>query len=315
MEKIVIHIGYHKSASTFLQRLFPQWPVNYAFVAGPDRQILDMIQGRGQFEPAVVRAWLAETVGQSRHAVTVLSHEELSGHPHGYSLVSPAKVAANLKELFPSARILIVVRNQLDYVLSLYAFRVAIKGMESRSFARFVKDEAGLGLLNHLQFDRLVEIYQSLFGAENVLVVPMERLRRDPQAFFAPIMNLLEVDAAPPAEQSSVNESTRNLALLQMLRPINKAFSILLSWLRAIFRTRAAHLPDRFRFWFYGLRAKFSRRMTLWFPGGQKLAWPQSPEFDSIAAQWAESNLRLEKQTDLDLAALGYPLPGSPTRT
>src|SRR5690606_29127740 len=67
----------------------------------------------------------------------LISHERLSGHSHGYGVVDAHRVLANLKAVFPDARIIAVVRNQLDFLLSLYCFRVAVRGEEHRSFQDF----------------------------------------------------------------------------------------------------------------------------------------------------------------------------------
>src|SRR3990172_1915635 len=111
METTVIHIGYHKSASTFLQQqVFPLLPVNYLFFAGENREYLNRIESDTTLNPEQIRSWVANEIARkyptSKHEVTVLSHEELSGHPHGYKSISPFTTAKNLKRTFPDAKIL-----------------------------------------------------------------------------------------------------------------------------------------------------------------------------------------------------------------
>ena len=307
MTKVVLHIGYHKSASTFLQKAFETWPVNYVPFVGPDRQMLNMVQGLGVFDVAGFNAWLKLNHPGSSNRVTVLSHEELSGHPHGYASVRASEVATNLKELFPKAKILIVVRNQLDYVRSLYTFRVAIKGSEFRSFRRFIKEEVDRGLLEHLQYSKLVERYQQLFGKDNVVVLPMEWLRSAPDDFFRPIYKLLELEEAPQVSRETVNESIRSRTLLTLLRSFNWVFCFFLKMLRKIFKN--SRIPDKFRFSYYSIRSQVARWLNRKFASAAKLDWPTLDEFESFKEVWAASNALLEQQTQLDLGHLKYLLP------
>ena len=129
MDKVIIHIGYHKSASTFLQEeVFARLPVNYLFFEGLDRQVLHIVESEKEPDHEAVYSWinreLAKRYPDNNKEITVLSHEELSGHPHGYNKFSSFTTANNLRTLFPMARILIIVRNQFDYIASLYGFRI-----------------------------------------------------------------------------------------------------------------------------------------------------------------------------------------------
>lgn len=88
MSHTLIHVGLHKSASTFLQQnVFPRMDADYVFLAAHRRRLLNEIEGLpGYFSPA----WLREQVCGylAHHHVAyvpgernlILSHEELSGH-------------------------------------------------------------------------------------------------------------------------------------------------------------------------------------------------------------------------------------------
>jgi sulfotransferase family protein len=198
MKNVIIHIGFHKSASTFRQSdVFPQLPVRYVFLAGPSRQMLDMAESEKEFDANALREWIvqetAEEHKKSGDEPTIISHEELSGHPHGYDIVDPITTARNLKEAFPEAKILIIIRNQFDYLTSIYTFRVAIKGAEYRSFDRFLTEEGKKGLFAHLEYHQLVKHHIELFGREQVLVLPMEYLRARPEEFFHDLTGFIGV--------------------------------------------------------------------------------------------------------------------------
>lgn len=142
MKNLIIHIGYHKTASTFLQdEIFPVLPVNYICLAGRKRKILDMVESKENFNAGILREWAMSEVVKNNKVVqdtTIMSQEELSGHPSGYKSIDPFLIAGNLKDAFPNAKIFIVIRNQFNYIKSIYAYRVAVKGADYRSFNRFI---------------------------------------------------------------------------------------------------------------------------------------------------------------------------------
>ena len=56
LENVVVHIGFHKSASTFLQKnVFPKLSVNYLFFSGKNnnREILDYAESTSGFDAGV----------------------------------------------------------------------------------------------------------------------------------------------------------------------------------------------------------------------------------------------------------------------
>src|SRR5678815_570431 len=108
----VIHIGYHRTGSTFLQELvFPVLAVNQAIK--PDLyHLFD-----DEFDPRA----LADRIAASCPPLdalrpTVISHEMLSGSPEGGSVERRFRTARRLHQTYPGAKILVVVRNQIDYV-------------------------------------------------------------------------------------------------------------------------------------------------------------------------------------------------------
>ena len=181
MNGTVIHIGYHKSASTLLQKeVFPRLAVPYVFLADSQRMMLET-ESTEAFDPAAFQKAMHEAAASDGSDGLLISHEALTGHPHGRHKSEPEVVAQNLKAAFPEARILVVVRNPMEYLTSIYTYRVAIKGVEYRSFDRFLDEDGARGLFEHLEYHKLVSRYMELFGRDRVLVVPMEYLHGKPR--------------------------------------------------------------------------------------------------------------------------------------
>ena len=86
-----------------------------------------------------------------------------------------------MKTIAPHGKVLIVTREPISWVRSYYNF--SLKTGSIMSLAEFVEQE-GERLLNISDISYIYNIYAELFGAENVLIMPMERLKEDNDGFF-----------------------------------------------------------------------------------------------------------------------------------
>src|SRR5690606_37240722 len=181
-QRLLLHVGYHKTATTWMQRLLFTPAHGYHQLARHD-QIFEMVAGPHglRFDPGPMRRLVAEAgAGLPAGGVPVLSSELLCGNPFFGGRESEA-YAERLKAIAPEARILISSRAQLQALPSIYMQYLSRGGtMSCRQFfeARpwrgyFTFDPA------HFEYDRLVGRYQDLFGAENVYVLTQESLRAD----------------------------------------------------------------------------------------------------------------------------------------
>lgn len=315
MESTIIHIGYHKSASTYLQqKIFPQLPVNFLFFAGENRKYLNMIESKKGLDVEAIRAWVADEIslkyGNKRYPVTVLSHEELSGHPHGYGTISGFTTAKNIKQTFPEAKILILIRNQLAYLSSLYTYRVAIKGYETRSFARFLTEEGGKGLFDHLEYHKLIEFYHELFGPEQVIVLPVELLSSSPADFYGRLLRFMELPARTIHSARPINVSTKSLVLLTFWRSFNYLFGQFLFVLRFLFGQRPGNFPG-IRSTYYNLKRGLTGKFNKFLSKGKQLDITKMPNYLDFINRFRESNRHLNTLVDIDLSSLGYPVETS----
>jgi hypothetical protein len=121
--------------------------------------------------------------------VPVISHELLVGHPVAGGCGS-TEIAQRLKELWPNARILIVIREQRSMLLSLYSEYVKQNGpltLEEYLNAPGA-DRQPVFDFRYLEFHRLIEYYRGLFGAGAVLTLPYERFAADPVGYCNTIL-------------------------------------------------------------------------------------------------------------------------------
>jgi hypothetical protein len=191
----LIHIGYAKAGSTYLQRWFEAHP-----------GLAYSTRGLGGYRS--VYAIAAEAAGgrlDGRWRVT--SCEDLSAPQADVGqLVIDYEEAmrgswANRQDaarpllagLFPDAHILIVTRGFRSMILSSYSQYVRSGGSED-----FESLTAGTRDNHPWDYDRLIEGYRAVFGAERVIVLPFELLRDDPASFTATLESRLGLAPFPP---------------------------------------------------------------------------------------------------------------------
>lgn len=127
----------------------------------------------------------------SQEKDTLLISNEDYTHPKvATSLFS---VATDLGKLYPDAKIIIVIRNQLDFVKSWFN-----AGFEhsSVSFSEFIANfsDSILYKSGALNYDEIVYKYQEVFGVQSVKVIPFELLKFDPNVFYAEISETIGLD-------------------------------------------------------------------------------------------------------------------------
>jgi hypothetical protein len=313
MKSVAVHIGYHKTASTYLQTsVFPRLEANYVFVAGPQRAYLELIQSRNQYAPEKFRQWVSaqvEAQGKGRHYdLTILSHEELSGHPHGYKQIDPFVVADNLMRTYPAAKVILVVRNQFDYLRSLYTFRVAIKGQEYRRFERFLNEEGQLGLFDKLEYHQLAGYYVSLYGQENVLILPMELLGDSAVPFNQVITDFLDVPPIPTLGDKIVNPSTNLASVVHFWRPLNYLFAAFIALLGSLgIEPEEAYPYERLRYAYYALKRRGTRLLATLLRFTPEVDPSSYSGYPDLQKRYIESNRQLQQYVPVDLFAYGYP--------
>lgn len=190
----LIHIGFHKTGSTWLQHelfaagsdcFFPLAPgpgvdprkyIGKKFVRDEDRFLLssfdlntDAIQ---QTAEAVFES------GDPGDRIPVISYERLSGNPHAGSFDARI-IADRIKAAFPGARIFIVIREQKDAILSTYFQYLKIGGTDlvSDYLTRSYDGRRPGFSPSAFNYTDLVDYYCGLFAPESVLVLPYEMMR------------------------------------------------------------------------------------------------------------------------------------------
>jgi hypothetical protein len=187
---LLLHVGYHKTATTWMQRQLFMPAHGFRQVAFHREAFDHVVAPHGfDFDPAPLAARLAESsAALAPGEVPVLSSEILSGHPFQGGHESDV-YAERLARIAPGARVLISIRSQLKILPSVYMQYVLRGG--TLPWDRFFAGTDELGYFaftpKHFEYDRLVAHYQRLFGPERVHVLTQESLQRDMAAAAAAV--------------------------------------------------------------------------------------------------------------------------------
>lgn len=302
----LFHIGYHKTASTFIQRGLFEAYAEY-FYRVPQREIFHRLIYPSDLAWSLEdgRSFVDEQKRIAGRRLTVFSNERLSGGPH-YGAHDALSLLGRIWQVAPDATILVVVREQAAMIRSMYSQFVRAFGMCSLAEyidSSYTKHSKETFDPVSLQYHRLVEAYIECFGREKVHVVPFELLVRDREAFRHRILDALGVAQEERSrllwkapEKTNARSSALQIALLRRLNPLIRPsiphvgstyYSPLSSLIaRAVVRVAGA-----------GAFGLLNRRL-------ERLQSEAVEQF--VADRYAESNARLRELTDLDLTSFGY---------
>lgn len=199
MAQHLLHVGYAKAGSTFLQAWFERHP-ELRYAPG------GLAGFRDVYEVARVSG------GAYKYYVT--SHEDLSlplrsgGGVHlDFASAQPtpetgakekqAEVCSVLKSLYPQSRVLIVTRGFKGLVVSVYSECVKLgTRLHLRDVCREFSECLRVDADHYWDFDYLVRLYAEAFGEENLIVMPYELLRDDQDRFLAVLEERLGIGHA-----------------------------------------------------------------------------------------------------------------------
>lgn len=300
----LLHIGYHKTGTTWLQkRVFPDEGAGFSFVGDP-RAVLTafFLVDPFDFDPETARKRFRRKIGEAeeRGLVPVISHERLSGSP--YAGGHDGRVVADrLAAAFPGARVLVAIREQTDVILSIYKQYLAWGG--AASLEQFLTPPPGINRMPvfryaFYEYHRLISHYHGLFGAENVLVLPYELLLASPGDFLGRIGAFVGTSVVvPERERDNVSLSALSLALKRRAN-------------RLLVRDALNPAPPFEREGanrrLFKAGRRLDERVPVWLLKAQERRWRQLVE-DKVGDRYAGSNALTAKLTGLDLESLGYP--------
>lgn len=208
----VIYIGYQRAGSTFLRSYFSHHPdIQWT-------RISDYFESIEKFYSPGYLYWDANAETSTHKCVIDMYEAHATGFISGdkleelqdasfyikkqinstlnrdYFYPDPGKIARRIKDTIPDAKILLVLRNQVDWIRSNYLHRIIDLPQRHKTFEDYISTRIGKTILFGGLFHDTIKIYYDLFGKENVLVLLLEQFKRDRDETLKKLCQFLGID-------------------------------------------------------------------------------------------------------------------------
>ena len=217
----IVHIGFPKTATTFLQ-----WNV-FPHLKGI--HLVDYHVCRQIFQPIIYADPLDYSIEDvKKHMISegeslLYSFESLVGSPFYYKGIGRSNIPITLKRL-GFEKVIITLRKQEKAIDSYYRQYVVQGG--TLSFRNWLDIDNKRPIpqkyfqLGYLEYDKLIDKYEEVFGGNNLLILTQESLKKDLNHFIDRIAEFTQSSHENTAIQQNVNKSLTNLSIT-ILRLIN----------------------------------------------------------------------------------------------
>jgi hypothetical protein len=316
----VLHIGNHKTGTKMLQHNFFSNIRSRRYLGTPldalpeMSEVFDRIiyQDSLSFDPSKVKALMAQledqgVLGTEDQPVLISNEVIVTPFLGGRMTADPSLIAERLHKYFGPTKILYMIRSQRTMLAAMYTQFTPHREVNQKAFEiklRETMDNQLHGLMHAMRYDKIASVYASIFGKENVKVIPFELLVNDPASYYETICNFIgEPFDEHTAQFFSTREHeriTRGAMLWERMVPHYENLREKLKFGR---------LSDRFSFINPGKIQNFvSTRI-----GGSHISLKIPTEFeDTLERFFGPSNQKIQNMFGLDLKQYNYPmgLPG-----
>ena len=299
---ILIHVGLHKCGSTWLQKhMFNNEEIGFSSPWGEQAALcvseIISIDPLTFCPSATLEKFNKNAKIGKRDSYRVISHEALSSRPHHGSYYSK-EVAQRLYEIFPNAKVLFIFREQGSLIHSLYGEHLRNGGRETlREFIGTGFEPDGftsLIRLSFFEFERLLQLYQDIFGEANTLALPLEMLSKQPNMFVKKICDFCNVPQGhlPTSRRENIAWGPVTYELLRCSNYVFRGSRLKPKTgpILAV-RRKVLEIVDRL----------IPKKLQVGFLKRQQAVIKQR-----TGNRYCQSNLKLSRSLELDLRSYGY---------
>lgn len=212
-----ILIGFQKAGTTFLRKYFSlhpeiQWSKKAIFFTLNDFNIhkedyFKLLEKR--IKPCYIDTHEAIALSYFRKNALDWGEQDLAQDVNSENqLVPSAKtIPRRIHDLLPETKIILVIRNQLDWIRSNFIHYQSRMPSNQRQFSFFIKTPEGKRLLSGGQYDELISAYIEIFGAENIHVALLEQFILELENSMKRLCSFLAVSYFPyPKDEQDKNK-------------------------------------------------------------------------------------------------------------
>lgn len=301
-----VHVGLTKAASTTLQAFFSE----HGGLGYIDSiQTVEALVENGVFDLDVekTRRFLSDAIELQRrqNKIPIISHERLGGNPHS-GHYDAREIARRLYEFVPQGKILLCIREQMEMMASCYKQYVRIGGTKKlKDYLLPVRDyRVPLFNWRFYEYHKIIKFYFDLFGADNVFILLLEELKKDPRLFFENLSRIMGL----PFDNSIDVRKVQNPGMADN--------EIEYSRMMNFFDTSSISVRDPDIFHGNILTSLLYRQIKV---SKRKLTSRHRDIVEEVrvlfAGRFRDSNLRTSRLISKDLRVFGYELPNHFVRT
>jgi len=294
---LLIHVGYPKTASTWLQHhVFANEALGFTAPWEPRAGLAIeqfVLSNDYTFDPDATANRFTPTIREAVAGgrVPVLSEEMLICDPCAGKYWGP-RVMEKIHAALPAAHVLLCIREQKQYIRAAFGEYVKTGGMQTLDeFMGATPRRPGVGpvcQVDYLRFDRAIRHLQALFGKDRVLVLPMEWLRQSQRTFLEPLLRFAGIEREVPDLPNKASNRGFAPGGLSTFRRLNRMCP---HWFSVFGKHRLSRAVD------WVLPSSTNRRLVVDM---------QERIERYVGTQFRESNRQVQALTGLDLESLGY---------
>lgn len=242
MCEIYLHIGLHKTGTKFFQhKIFPNLDVN-KFIYNPPvltQYLMDYLKANNEDKDQCLQ-FLREEYRKfnNDNRAILISREIMSGNLFSAYRLWPIRIK-NIKSCFPEAKVIITLRNQIDWLVSCY--RESVHEHHYQTISEFLSTDSaietsqntinknGLVCLDPyiLDYSKMIQVLFDQFGKHNVKILFFENFKKNKQSFTNSLLEYIGAETFQIVKEKKIpNRGYSALAIyISILR--YKLFSFL----------------------------------------------------------------------------------------
>jgi hypothetical protein len=220
MTEVYLHVGLPKAGSTFLQECcFPHLRGVHSVTSDSKSGLTSRLSRVAESYPLFVdmdeeKAEIDRFLGEVGDDKVLISSEKLVGY-HAWGFRDHFQTTESLRHLFPSAKIIFVIRRQDEFLESVYrqllkqCFYPTVDGFLGYSPKEMIYSRRRIGQgfaispspvifpsvnVPRVDYYAIVRHYATTFGRRNIIVLPQEMLRNDPQRFHTELADFMGIE-------------------------------------------------------------------------------------------------------------------------